>query len=532
MATDTATLRHRQSSGLVRAGKPLDAALFNFFGATFGPVIGWVLLFGIGFYPGSNLTLTILIAFALTIGMNLAYAFFAAIMPRSGGDYVFISRTFHPWIGFAMNASFMVWLTFYIGTAGALFGQLGLGPAFRVLAGATGDLSLAEVGDWFSTDWGKFISGMAMMAITGPVVIAGRQGLRTYFRFQRIVFIAAGLTLVVTIVAMIVMSTDGFQSSFDGYTSKFSGEQGAYDTVVAAGGGHGEFDLKQTLLAATWPFYGAAFLVQSAFWAGEGRTGLRAQLMGITGPFVAAMLVMLVAVVVGTNVFGVDFLTGLALGDPAAYGFTSAPYFAELTAAWTGPVIGIAITLGLGAWLISYVPFITVMVTRSMLAWSLDGVAPAWVGRVDSRNSNPVNATLITFGFGTVFLVLYSFTSTFSVVTALLGFALTFLVTCVAAAVFPYRRRELFEGSPGDVRVLGMPLMSIAGVAGTLGLIAMIVILISDPSSGTNWDANRWQVYSAGIIIAVSAALYAIAAAVRRRQGIDIAASYRGLPPE
>lgn len=528
----SATLHHRQSSGLVRAGKPLDAALFNFFGATFGPVIGWVLLFGIGFYPGSNIVLTILITFALTIGMNVVYAFFATAMPRSGGDYVFISRTFHPWLGFAANASFMVWLTFYIGTAGALFGQLGLGPAFRVLAGATGNLGLADVGDWFSTDWGKFISGLAMMALTGPVVIAGRQGLRTYFRFQRVVFIGAGLTLVVTAVAMIIMTADSFQSAFNSYTADFSGKPGAYDTVVAAGGGHGDFSLKQTLLASTWPFYGAAFLVQSAFWAGEGRTGLRAQLTGITLPFLIALVVMLVMVGVGTQVFGVDFLAGLALGDPTAYGFTTAPYFAELTAAWTGPVIGVAITIGLGAWLISYVPFITVMVTRSMLAWSLDGVAPAWLGRVDSRNANPVNATLVTFAFGVVFLVLYSFTETFSVVTALLGFAVTFFITCVAATVFPYRRAELFRGSAVDVRFLGVPVMTIAGVWGAIGLLAMIVILIADPSSGTNWDANRWQVISTGIILAVAAALYLFAAVARRRQGIDIAAAYRGLPPE
>jgi APA family basic amino acid/polyamine antiporter len=531
-ATQGPTLHHRQSSGLVRVGRPFDAALFNFFGATFGPVIAWVLLFGVGFYPGSNIMLAIVITFVLSLGMNLTYAFFASIMPRSGGDYVFISRTFHPWLGFAANAGFMFWLTFYIGTAGALFGQFGLGPAFRVLAAWTGDLSLTSVGNWFSTDMGKFISGLAMMALTGPVVIASRRGLRTYFRFQRIVFIVAGVALVVTIGAMAIMGIGGFRSSFNDYAGNFSNNPDAYGTVVTGGGGHGGFDLKQTLLACTWPFYGAAFLMQSAFWAGEGRTGLRAQLTGITLPFFIALIVMLVAAGLGTSVFGTDFLAGLALGDPTAYGFDSAPWFAELAAAWTGPVIGIALTLGLGAWMISYVPFITVMVTRSILAWSLDGIVPEKLGKVDPRTSNPVNATLFTFAFGIFFLALYSFTDKFSVVTALLGFAVTFVITCVAAAVFPFLRKELYEGSSGDVRIGRVPVMSLVGGFGAVGMIAMIVILVSDPSSGTNWDLNRWQVLSTGIVLIVAAGLYFIAAAVRRRQGIDIAAAYRGLPPE
>ena len=89
-------IHHRQASGLVREGKPTDGALFNVLGTTLGPVIGWILLFAIPFYPGSNVLLATAIAFACCIGLNIVYALFAATMPRSGGDYVFISRTFSP----------------------------------------------------------------------------------------------------------------------------------------------------------------------------------------------------------------------------------------------------------------------------------------------------------------------------------------------------------------------------------------------------------------------------------------------------
>jgi len=45
-----------------------------------------------------------LIAFGIVIPLSLVFAMFAAAMPRSGGDYVYVSRTLHP--AFGMMSSF------------------------------------------------------------------------------------------------------------------------------------------------------------------------------------------------------------------------------------------------------------------------------------------------------------------------------------------------------------------------------------------------------------------------------------------
>lgn len=525
-------LHHRQTSGLVREGKPSDAMFFNFFGGTLGPVIGWILLFGLAFYPGSQVVLTVLLAFLFTAGLNVAYAYFSAIMPRSGGDYVFISRTFHPWLGFAANASFMFWLTFYVGTAGALIGQLSLSTVFRQLGAATGNVGWASWGDWFYTDWGRFLSGLAVIALVGPLIIVSRRGLRTYFRFQRWVFLVCITTLLAAIVAMLVMSKTGFVSAFNAYAEPFSGQADTHGFILAEGGAHGSFSFEQTLLAVTWPFYMASFLLMSAYWAGEHKTGLRAHLIGIVGAFVIAGALTITAVAVSVNAFGTGFLHALGLVDPAAYGMGFAPYYVELVGAWTGPVVGIILALGLGAWLLPYVPALSIMVTRSMLAWSFDGIAPEWLGRVDRRTSNPINATLVTYASAIVLLAFYSFTPWLSVVTALLGFAITFFITCVAAIVFPYRRRDIFEGSPGSTRFLGIPVLSIAGTLGALGVATVAVILLRDPSSGTNWPLNKGQVYAMIAAFLIAAATYFVARALQQRRGIDISVAYQALPRE
>ncbi len=522
----------RKSSGLVREGKPFDAILFNLVGGTLGPVIGWILLFGIPFYPGSSVLLTIPICFLLCFGQNLTYALFAAIMPRSGGDYVYISRTFHPAIGFALNASFMFWITFYVGTAGALFGQLGLATALREIGQATGNLGVVSWGDWFYSSWGKFLTGLAVILVVGPIILIAKNGLRAYFRFQRYIVLFCLATLLVTIVATAVMSHAAFVSSFNGYMQTFTGKGDSYNAILKAGGAHGDFSWDQTLLAVTWPFYMASFLIQSSYWAGEHRTGLRAHLTGMVVAFAIAFLLAFLAVAASIAAYGTDFLNALGLVSPSKFGLSFTPYYAELVGTWVGPALAVVLAVGLGAWLIPYVPGLSIMVTRSILAWSFDGIMPEWLGRVDERTHNPVNATLLTYASAIVLLALYSFTPYLSVVTALLGFAVTFFVACAAAIVFPYRRRDLFERSPGAVRVAGIPLLSIAGTLGVVGLGIVIVMLVRDPSSGTNWPLNQGQIFAIVGAVLVGFLLYGVAAAWRRRQGADISVAYRALPPE
>ena len=47
---------------------------------------------------------------------GLVYLYFTVIMPRSGGDYVWVSRTLNPFFGFFTNFSltfvFLTWIAF------------------------------------------------------------------------------------------------------------------------------------------------------------------------------------------------------------------------------------------------------------------------------------------------------------------------------------------------------------------------------------------------------------------------------------
>lgn len=85
----------RKATGLVRAAGTLDVLVYNINFVSIGLMGVLVFLFSTAFSPGANLYVTSLLTFAAVIPTSLVFAFFAAAMPRSGADYVYVSRTLH-----------------------------------------------------------------------------------------------------------------------------------------------------------------------------------------------------------------------------------------------------------------------------------------------------------------------------------------------------------------------------------------------------------------------------------------------------
>src|SRR5215467_12688976 len=95
----------RNATGLVRELSAFDA--FNLvFSAVLIPVgITQVMAFTPTFWPHANMLVSFLIATPLVATCGLVYLYYTVIMPRSGGDYVWVSRTLSPFFGFFANFS-------------------------------------------------------------------------------------------------------------------------------------------------------------------------------------------------------------------------------------------------------------------------------------------------------------------------------------------------------------------------------------------------------------------------------------------
>src|ERR671925_1695256 len=146
----------RQATGLVREAGTLDVLVYNINFVSLGLMAALVFLFSTAFYPGANLYLTAILTLLIVIPTSLVFAFFAAAMPRSGADYVYVSRTLHPALGMMSSWNNTAWWFLYGGVPSAFFAYYGVGPFFSVVGERTRTHWMVRFGTWSNGAIGAF----------------------------------------------------------------------------------------------------------------------------------------------------------------------------------------------------------------------------------------------------------------------------------------------------------------------------------------------------------------------------------------
>jgi len=102
--------------------------------------------------------------------------------------------------------------------------------------------------------------------------------------------------------------------------------------------------------------------------------------------------------------------------------------------------------------------------------------------------------------------------------------------TCLAATVFPYRSKDIYEASPvAQYTIAGVPLISDAGAVGTIATGALVWVALTNSQHGltsTNARLSIGGAFVTGIAVFVTMTLY------RRSQGVDTSLAYRYVPPD
>jgi amino acid transporter len=167
-----------------------------------------------------------------------------------------------------------------------------------------------------------------------------------------------------------------------------------------------------------------------------------------------------------------------------------------------------------------------------MFAWSMDRVIPDGVSRVSAKGT-PIVATAIVslLAVGVVIVAVYS-TFLNLVVNYTLMYSITFFIAGIAAMVFPRRRPDLFERAPASVkrRIAGIPVVSIAGAVQTIVFAVIIYEALSNPAFGGPNGRNA-MFFIFGLLLLGPVVFFA-SRAIRMRQGYDVDAAWRGLPPD
>ncbi len=520
----------RKASGLVRNAGTLDVLAYNINFTSIGLLLAFLILLGPAFYPGINMVWSTIICVVLLIPLSLVFGYLASAMPRSGGDYVYVSRVLGPAWGMMSNFNMTMWWFFYGGVPSAFLARYGLAPFFRTLGIFTSNPSLIDVGNWFASPIGMFIVGVLLITL---LVVVFSVGLKTFFRVQNILIIFAIISTVLSIVVFVGKSQAEFFAAFNQFIGPLSGKADAAAFVLQAGKDAGyavqPFSLRNTVLAMTWIYLNLSFMSSSAYIGGEVKDARRLQLWSMPATVLIVGLGVLATVLLIGNVVGYEFLGALGTVDPTKLGMTSTPLYTELASYLSGSlVVAFLITFGFIFWSYAWLPGQILNGSRNILAYSIDGLIPSWFREVHPKLHTPVPA-LATMGFMSIIaLAVYVFTPYFATLVGIFGFILSFIMVSLAAILLPYRQANVFESSAVNQRFGNIPVISIIGFLSLASCIFFAWVFLNDPLAGMTTPMVIFNivVFLSGLVV------YYVAKWIQARRGVDVSLSYKELPNE
>jgi basic amino acid/polyamine antiporter, APA family len=518
---------------MVREAGTVSALMSNFSYSGAPLTLVFMLATGPAFYLGANPYIAIGVAFLLTFATGLVYGIFASAVPRSGGDYTWISRAFSPTLAFASNFSYMFWAMFINATLGTLVASLGLGPLLRFIAVKFSWHGALTISNWLVSDWGKLTVGVLLIAMS-VVMLMLAKGLRPFLRLQSGAFVFWLIAVIfVPALVFLVGSKTGFIGHLNGYISSAGGKPHAYQTILKDAGPSPAFSLKESVLMATLPYYSFGFVWASAYWAGEMKRSPRAQFIAMPLVQVLTIVILIVVLVTAFSGLGQNFLRGMGAVGPDKYGLSNTFFYPELSAVASGSsILGVIILLGSLISLAVVIPINLMMTSRSLFAWSFDNVFPQRLAEVNPRTHTPLKALGAVMVVALSWVVIVSFNPSLGALVVLLGQTLTFACVGLAAMTFPYRQRDVFESSGFTKRIGNVPVMTLLGAVTFVTTAAMTTILLLDKNSGTSLSANSGRVILVAAVFLGAALLFRVIVVVQRSRGIDTSLAYRQIPPE
>jgi APA family basic amino acid/polyamine antiporter len=533
----------RKASGLSRVMSPWSAFMYNFL--TMGVIFPWTFVWAPAAFPGVSVWMACLLAILLELPIALAYVWMATAMPRSGGDYVFQSRVLGGAIGFPVVMSgFVVWILQWVALAGWLLAVLGVTPLLMGLGVNWNNQSLISAAEWTQS-----AAGIVTVSIIGAAAMAILlvTGFKNYVRLQYFMFAATGILVVILLVQFLRTTPAEFATAINHFSQVIDGRQNYYAWLIKDVSSVPGINLtpkivfSAILLATPIVWTSLQWATYSVEQGGEikGARVFKNQMFIIVGSMIAVGVVL--ALIAGTE----EKAVGTAFFNAA-----SNSYYYGVSASGEGigsilPFPGMFAIVISNNWIITILVAVSFMLaslqilcncyigmTRVMVGMSLDRTLPTWFSKVSPRFRSPVNAHLIYFLLGAVCIVGYNYLSSWYSMTLGVTFACgyVFTISCLAAALLPFRAKALYEASPGAKYTLGgFPLVTIFGVIGFIfGAWALIMFLTKSAYGLTG--TTPYVVVA--VILILSIVGYWVGRAYNKSKGIDVNYAFLEVPPE
>ena len=526
----------RKASGLIRTASGADTFIYNFGLVSVGLGIASIMYYGPAYYPGGNLLWASVLAGVVMACIAFGLITWTVTLPRSGGIYVFGSRSLPPFLALTLSlVEIFTWL-FYCAIAAFWIQYLGLSPAFYLIGVLTDSDGWINASGWILEPWPMFLIGSAILILSGVVLGAG---MRFYLNTQKFVISAALIGSAILIFVLLPYSNADFIASFNAIIGPTLGEGGSYEAVIASGreqgwgaGWDGTTDWRQTWLVANWPFLpliGSAFSIAIG---GEVKSAEKSHTWGMLGAIAVTVVIWLITIWLCIDRFGYEFLGTAAFNYTEGVGIQTDPTITLLAGVLTeSPLVSALVAAGFIFWMWMWIPGMHTFGVRAVVAWAFDRVAPAPLGEISEKRHTPLVAIWFCVVITVIFMALFVFTEFFSTIVILIEAAvLAWSIVLAAGIFFPYTRPEIYEKSPiANKKILGLPMMTVACALGTAGAQFFFWTLWADPVAAGHDPLQLLLVFG---VFVIGVVFYFVMKAIRKSQGIDVTLAFKEIPIE
>jgi amino acid transporter len=522
----------RNATGLTRQIGSSEAFLGNIL--AMGVCYFFVFAFFASFLlPGTNLPVTVLVTLVPGSIVAFLYYLFTVAMPRTGGDYIWTSRILHPSLGFVTNFLLtFTWLT-SIATAVGWGITYGVAPMFAAIGLVENNTGLTSIASTLaSPDTGFVLSAILIFLFIAPIFF----GTKAAFRVMWGAFLVSLVGALVMVAAFYSANNATFMANFN----TLSGMN--YQAIITKAALPLGFTVSATLTGSIFTMTNFLGFFSSSYFSGEVKRVARSQVIAMFGSLI--FLVVIAFLIYGSSYYsaGSDFMNAISLlcgtGNSACT-LPVAPVLNYLVAFARPNSLVIALSgLGLLATGLGGATLFAFVCVRNLFAWSFDRITPEALTKLDSKRGAPYVSIIVIMILSVFFSAIYYFTQFFTYyVYATLNLFIVFVMVSIAAILFPYKLKGVFDSAPPIVnkKIGGFPVISLIGIIGVIvnaffGYETVTPAITPAVSGGVLLQYLAYA--SVPITIIVGFAIYGVSYYYRKSKGVPLNKIFSEIPPE
>jgi len=503
----------RDATGLTKKVSLLDAIAINVSYMSVGAalaLVGFTML-ALPTVSGVNLVFGSGIAALLAVPQMIVYTMMSSRVSRTGGDYVWLSRSLGGFLGSTITLTgitleTMPYLALIALSAVFAVGSVGLSLGYSSMEG------LALPGNIpGSAPFSQFLLAAGLVIILIAInILKPKLG----FKLISTCWIIGMFSVAVAVATIIIAGPAGVEN----YINNLNIPQTTYASLARSYSGP-TFDLNSTLLMMpyfalfTYPWFNAAPSVGSELKRTASKWNVPISLL-------LAFLVVTIPYASMYYAGGFQFTTA-ALSNPTLVNNYSFNFWTLAIGVSSNYLQALIIGIGWIVLTVAILAFGIITISRYMLAQAFDRYLPSKLAYVSPKYGSPIVAHLLDLAVTVVLIGLAAFLygTISSLYGAVMASMIYFAFVGVAATIYAVKKER------GGSKVL----LAIAGILQSIVFAYLTYQFLTYPRI---WGGNPLAYGYIAVTFVVGALLYVITKVRRRSEGLNISLTFKEIPPE